>query len=112
MKRLAVATVLGVLAGLFCAWGAAARGFGFWTLAATVANRTLIGVAIGISGLRWPWWVHGAVIGAVFGLPLSLSAVPGGGFWVLEVASVVYGLVIEAVLSRLLRWPPGGGTVR
>ncbi len=108
MKRVVSATVLGFLAGLFCAWGAAQRGFGFWILASTVANRTLIGFALGISRLRWPWALHGMALGAIFGLPLSLSAVPGGGFWPLELASVVYGFLIELVVSRLLKASPGG----
>ncbi len=107
MKRIWIATLLGFLAGLFCAWGAASKGFGVWILASTVANRTLIGFAIGISSLRLGWATHGILMGAIFGLPLSLSALQSSlsSFLILEAASIVYGFVIELLTTKVFRAP-------
>jgi len=102
-KRVLVTTFLGFIAGLICVWGALGRGFGFWILLSALANRVLIGFAIGISSLKLPWFLHGILIGAIFGLPLSLAAVPNGGFWILEIASIVYGFLIELITTKVLK---------
>lgn len=105
MKRLWLATFFGFLSGLFCALGGIKMGFGMWILISTIANRTLIGVAIGISRLKMNWALHGILMGALFGLPLSLSALESGpnGFIILEGASVVYGFVIELLTTVVFK---------
>ncbi len=106
MKRLWIATVIGFLTGLFCIWGASARGqFGTWILVSTVANRTLIGFAIGISKFKMHWALHGVLMGAIFGLPLSFAALQNGvvSFLILEIASIIYGFTIELVTTVVLK---------
>jgi hypothetical protein len=34
-----------------------------------VGHRTLLGFVVGISGLKWHWALHGAVLGALVGIP-------------------------------------------
>ena len=105
-RRTLVATVMGFLTGLFCAWGATRVGdFGHWVLVGLVASRTVAGFAIGVSRWRMAWWLHGPVMGAIFGLPVSLPALQSGtsGFYTMMAASVVYGFVIELVTSVILR---------
>jgi len=104
-KRTLIATIMGLLTGLFCAWGSARMGFGFWILASIVASRTVAGFAIGISRWKMPWWLHGPIMGAIFGLPISLPAFSTGpnGFYLLMGASIVYGFIIELVTSLIFR---------
>ncbi len=104
-KRITVATIMGFLCGLFCAWGASSMGFSFWVLASTVANRTVMGFGIGISRFKMHWAIHGLLLGAIFGLPLSLAALQSGvrNFLALEGASIVYGFLIELVTSILFK---------
>ena len=109
-RRVVVTTVVGFLAGLFCAWGSTRAGdFGFWVLASVVANRTLMGFAIGISRWRMPWWLHGPIMGVLFGLPMALPAMERGPsvFWFLTAASGVYGLIIEFFASVVFRAKQG-----
>ncbi|MEO0140645.1 MAG: hypothetical protein ABIM88_03755 [candidate division WOR-3 bacterium] len=107
-KRTLVATIMGFLTGLFCAWGYTRTPnmeFGFWVLASVIASRTVAGFAIGISRWKMPWWLHGPVLGAIFGLPLSLPPLSTGmnGFYMLMGASIVYGFLIELVTSVIFR---------
>ena len=105
--RVLIATIMGLLTGLFCAWGTMSSKpeLGWAIIASIVASRTIAGFAIGISRWKMPWWLHGPVIGAIFGIPVSLSALGGGwfGFTALFGASIVYGFIIELVTSLIFR---------
>jgi len=106
MKRLWVSVITGFVLGLFCAWAASSKGFGTWVLVSIVANRTTIGLAIGISKFsKMHWALHGMLFGALFGLPLSLSVLQSGvaPFVVLEIASIIYGFIIEVVVRIFFR---------
>jgi hypothetical protein len=110
--RIIAATVLGAVAGVVC-----------WQLGKTsgkitldtpmilgiIANRTLLGFIIGISGLRrLNYLVHGVIIGLVATIPMSVYPLAGGdwvSFALLEVAGAVYGLLIELIVTRLLKAP-------
>jgi len=52
-----------------------------------------------------PRWLHGPVMGAIFGLSLSLSDLRNGayGFYTLMGASMVYGFLIELITSLMFR---------
>lgn len=80
-KRLVIAAVAGLVLGLFCVWGASHRGvFDRWFLVSAVLNRITIGIAIAISAINMKWALHGALIGLIFGLPLSVAALSFSGF--------------------------------
>ena len=70
-----------------------------------VFGRTLIGPVIAISSLRFPWWAHGLLIGAVVSLPAAASAfIFGsvfGAIWFTKgvIAGAFYGLLAELVTS-------------
>ena len=52
VKRLVIATILGILCGLFCMYGTIAKfpgEFGTFMLIGIVYNRALIGIVIGIA---------------------------------------------------------------
>lgn len=101
MKRIVIATVLGMVAGLLCVGGGAVLGVSItparfvWVL----LNRTLLGFVIGISALRlaWPW--HGALMGVLIGSLFSYAAFmldsPALVIAATLAASVIFGLGIE-----------------
>jgi hypothetical protein len=110
--RIVVATILGAVAGIIC-WQLG-KSSGKITLDTAmilgiIANRTLLGFIIGISGLRsLNYLVHGVIIGLVATIPMSIYPLAGGdavSFALLEAAGAVYGLLIELVVTKLLKAP-------
>lgn len=106
-KRVVVASVCGLILG-----------FLFWLLSRPVATvsipwqgavakilvLTVTGFAIGISGLRVRWWLHGLLLGLIFVLPLAFGALWVGMKWLPEfvfilICGLVGGFVIELVTS-------------
>lgn len=103
-KRLINAIIAGAILGVFCVIGAYARSgnnasigelFSLWY------NRIIIGIAIGA-----PWGkttrVKALIRGALLGLLISFAFYSSTGFQdhVSFIAGIVYGLIIEAWLSR------------
>ncbi len=114
-KRIIVATVSGVLCGFICL-GLASSGPG--ELARPVvyqilAERTLIGVAIGISAIAvLPWVLHGALMGLLFSMPLAFSGLMApdnpeftktGMFVATIVLGMIYGVLIEFITSVIFK---------
>lgn len=104
--RITIATILGLLTGLFCTWGLSRNSdIGIWMLVGVVLSRTTAGFAIGISRLKISWWLHGMILGFIFGLPLSFQVLSYSAyvFFVLLAASIVYGFMIELITSIVFR---------
>jgi len=111
MKRIAIATLCGVVAGLVCvSIGAIAglkitpTGFGW-----AVLNRTLLGFVIGISALRLHWAWHGVLMGAVVGSLFSYSLwLLGNPAWLIPavlVGSMIFGVGIEFFTTVVFKQP-------
>ncbi|HTM40439.1 MAG TPA: hypothetical protein VL177_05990 [Terriglobales bacterium] len=111
MKRIAIATLCGVVAGLVCvSIGAIAglkitpTGFGW-----AVLNRTLLGFVIGISALRLHWAGHGAVMGLLLGSLFSYSVwMMGDPAWLvpaLLAGSMIFGVGIEFFTTVVFKQP-------
>ncbi len=111
MKRIATATVLGVVAGLICV--TAGRSMGVKVTAGGIVwvllNRTLMGFTIGISRLKLHWALHGLLIGAVVGSLFSYYAAMARPVVTIiigvSVASIVYGFLIELFTTVVFRQP-------
>ena len=107
MRRVVMTTVLGVIAGLVC-YLLSKNNFEYTkvTMWTTILNRTLLGFAIGISGLKWNYVIHGIIVGAIMSLPLAIPALFNStmGFILLLVAGAVYGLIIEIITSGLFKF--------
>lgn len=112
-KRVIIATLFGLIFGFIC-WGFTSMGGAtVWYLAVSIIlSRTIMGLAIGLSGWRIGWWLHGIVMGAIFSLPMAFN-----GFYVPEkawfifiwsiVMGIVYGFLIElftAVVFKAKAW--------
>ena len=110
-KRLWACILGGVLSAVVCLVGRQII-FGFpevtWeNVAATVANRLLLGFAIGISCWRINYLLHGAVLGLIFSLSVSIGFLPGDllPFFLYTTAGVLYGLVIEWLATDVFKAP-------
>ena len=108
-KRAMLATLFGLIFGFVC-WGLAASESSIvWPLAVSIIiSRTLMGFVIGISALKWPWWLHGVVIGGLSSLPMGFSGLmaPMGGwsiFWGSIVMGVVYGFLTEVFTTVVFK---------
>ena len=103
-KRVIVCTLLGGVAGVVCWLGSYLAGsvpvaLTAGVVLAIVFNRAFIGFAIGISGWRINWALHGVAVGLVGSLPVAVYPLlsPDGlpGFLMYELAGGVWGFLIE-----------------
>ena len=114
MKRI-LWSLFGLAMGGLCATGAFyAAGilkFAPITLAWVLLNRTVMGVAIGISGLKLHWAWNGVVIGLVVGSVFSFYLfmnVPEPLPAINAVVNGLYGLIIEFFTTVVCKLPSPG----
>ena len=105
VKRLIIATILGMLCGLFCMYGTIIKFPEFAAdtlfLAGIVYNRTLIGVVIGIAdNIDLHPALRGAVIGVVVSMAMAIFSTDG--MLALLGFGLVYGVLIDVVTSKML----------
>ncbi|MDI6730693.1 MAG: hypothetical protein QMD06_04045 [Candidatus Altarchaeum sp.] len=108
-KRVLIATVIGLLCGLFCAYGTVSmenHSFVITTgiLASIVYNRILIGFVVGISdGIKLHPVIRGAIIGAGITMAMSIISIVDGDViegLVLILFGVVYGIIADVVATK------------
>ncbi len=115
MKRVIIATILGLAAGLACYSLASSSGDLPTPVALQIVlSRTLIGFAIGISSLNLAHWsLHGLIFGFIFSLPLAFSGLmaeheqfsPTTMFMSTVFMGAVYGLITEVITSVVFKAP-------
>ena len=110
-KRVLICIAGGVISAVFCVLGRQVI-YGFseitmQTIAHTVANRLLLGFVIGISCWRINHLVHGAVLGFLFSLSVSIGYLPDGliDFVAYTLAGTFYGVLIEWLSTDVLKSP-------
>jgi hypothetical protein len=76
-------------------------------LAVTVANRLLLGFVIGISGWRINHLLHGAILGLIVSLSVSIGFFPDGmlGFFAYTPAGILWGILIEWLSTDVFKSP-------
>ncbi len=76
-------------------------------LAAAIANRLLLGFVIALSAWRIPYLAHGALLGLIVSLSVSLGYVPDNitGFVAYTGAGVAYGVFIEWLSTKAFAAP-------
>lgn len=108
-KRIAIATVIGLLCGLFCAHGTSTLEDPNFVvtnglLAAIVYNRALIGFVVGIGeDIKLHPVLRGALIGAGITMAMSIFTIVDGdtaGGLVLIAFGVVYGIIADLVATK------------
>lgn len=114
-KRFLIATLIGALAGAFCAYGTKMSSdsgeLGFIATTGIIGsvfyNRLLIGMFIGLLGNCKPHPViKGAVAGFIVSLAMGITPLLDGkpdGAAIIVGAGVVYGIIIDVVASYLTR---------
>ena len=112
MKRIAIATLFGVGVGVLCASMAFAGGilkYSVITLIWVLLNRAVMGLAIGVSGLRLHWAWNGAVLGLAVGSIFSYFLFMQGGAGILPLINFavngVFGVLIEFLTTVVCRQP-------
>ena len=105
-KRVILSTLLGVVAGIVCyLLSKNEMAIDQAMMAGMVLNRTLIGFVIGISGWKKiPYLLHGMIIGLIVTSLMAVYA-PFMGAIMLLIAGAVYGLLIELIITKLLKAP-------
>ena len=110
-KRLLICVFGGVLSAIICFLGSQII-FGFpkitWdTLAATMANRLLLGLVIGISSWRINYLLHGAILGLIVSLSVSIGFLASNmlGFFLYTSAGILYGILIEWLSTDAFKAP-------
>lgn len=110
-KRILVCLFGGVIAAIICLAGSQII-FSFppitWdTVAATMANRLLLGFVIGISCWRINYLLHGAILGLIISLSVSIGFIPGNvlGFFLFTAAGIFYGALIEWLSTAVFKAP-------
>lgn len=116
-KRLMVATLSGLLFGFVC-YGLASSGGGLPMPVAyqIIAERTLIGFAIGISVLKLGHWtLHGLVMGFLVSIPLAFSGLMAPEnpeftkltmFVMTILLGMIYGVLIELITTKFFKAAP------
>jgi hypothetical protein len=103
MKRIIIAVLFGLLAGVLCATAGIQGGFLKFTAVNVVwvlLNRAVMGFAIGTSGLKLHWAWNGIVMGLVVGSIFSYSLFMNMGLGTLPLVNLlignpIFGLMIE-----------------
>ncbi|MBD3388968.1 MAG: hypothetical protein GF416_07775 [Candidatus Altiarchaeales archaeon] len=111
-KRMAIAVVVGLLSGIFCAVGTAQMAdegkFDFEVtnglLASTVYNRILIGLVVGLAGgIAMHPVLRGALAGAIVSMAISIHPIvdgnPMGGLMPL-LFGIAYGVIADVLSTR------------
>ncbi len=103
-KRVIIATVLGVICGLFCMYGTMMKFPGQFETAillSIVYNRALIGFVIGLAGdIKMHPATRGAVLGTIVGTAMAISA-GMDSLLILTLFSIAYGIIIDVVTTKL-----------
>ena len=115
MKRIIIATTLGLLFGFVCnAMASSSSAEITLTISLSIIlSRTLIGFVIGISNLNVKHWsIHGLLMGLLVGIPAALGAISGPEnpefpyaimFTSTIVMGMIYGFLIEFITTVVFK---------
>ncbi|MBL7113503.1 MAG: hypothetical protein ISS19_16315 [Bacteroidales bacterium] len=111
LKRVLACLLGGVLAAVICVIGGQII-FGFAgvdaaILASSIANRILIGFVIGISGWKIQYLLHGAMLGFIISITVSIGFIGSNnlGFVLYTTAGILYGVMIELLSTKIFKAP-------
>jgi H+/Cl- antiporter ClcA len=108
-KRVLIATIVGALCGVFCAYGTSQiKDPSFPVTAGVLAsvfyNRLLIGFFVGLAdNIKLHSVIRGALIGAIISLAMSIIPIIDGqamGGITLLIAGIIYGILADVIATR------------
>jgi len=104
-RRVFIATLLGLTAGILCYLGGRFLGkeFNTVTILMILLHGAILGFVIGISALRIHWALHGILLGLIIGLPVYPLIYVEGGALAYSVMSPVWGFIIELLTSVIFK---------
>jgi hypothetical protein len=106
-KRIAIATVLGLVCGVICLCLGHYAGGSPWSVlfvASGLVNRGMMGFVIGATGVRGNAFLRGAIWGALMSIGPALASGFGPDKFVpYMVAGTIYGLLIDALTSKAFK---------
>jgi hypothetical protein len=112
MKKRIYSCLLGGLISACICLGGSQIIFGFpkieWsTISMTVANRLLLGFVIGISSWRIKHHLHGALLGLILSLTVSIGFLPDETlkFILYTSAGIFYGIMIDWLATNVFKAP-------
>jgi hypothetical protein len=112
MKRIAIAILFGLVAGVICASGLFYGGimkFSVATLVWVLLNRAVMGFAIGASGLKVHWAWNGIVVGLAVGSIFSYFLFMNVGMGLMPLINFfvngLFGLMIEFFTTKVFKQP-------
>jgi len=113
MKRIMIATLFGLVAGVLCATATFSFGILEFTkvnLVWVLLNRAVMGFAIGTSGLKLRWAWNGIVMGLVVGSIFSYFLFMNFGLGMLArvnllIGNPIFGLMIEFFTTVVFKQP-------
>ena len=110
-KRVLICLLGGAISAAFCVFGRQVI-YGFseitmQTIAHTVANRLLLGFVIAISCWNINHLLHGAILGFLFSVSVSIGYLPEGAidFVAYTLAGTFYGVLIEWLSTDVFSAP-------
>jgi hypothetical protein len=115
-KRVFIATVFGIIAGIICNFLGGLYTEGEITTMLyiyTLANRALIGFVIGISAYKIHWTPHGILMGLIVSIPFTIGTLLGEvavafsliGILITLMLNAAYGFMIELFTSVVFKTP-------
>lgn len=109
LSRLLTTTFLGMVFGVICILlSGYLSQVPFWPVGISLfLHHTVMGFAIGASGLKINWAAHGILWGVLFSLFLSISFVERfDGFWMTAlIAPIIWAFLIEAFATKVFKQP-------
>ena len=112
MRRLAIATLFGLIAGVVCATVASSGHLLKLTTVALIwilLNRTVMGFAIGASGLRLHWaWngiIMGLAVGSIFSYYIFMDLGQPKVALLIPIGNAIFGLLIEFFTTVVFKQP-------
>ncbi len=108
-KRILACILGGVISACICLVGSQVI-FGFpeitWsTVSTTIANRLLLGFVIGISSWDIKHHLHGALLGLILSITVSIGFLPGEilKFFLYTGAGIFYGIMIDWLATDIFK---------
>jgi hypothetical protein len=108
-KRIIIATICGLLFGFVCLGLASSNPNPTQQLTSStklliVISRTMLGFTIGISALRFKWWMHGIVIGIIASIPMAIPVFGNSSIFIgTFIMGIIYGVLTELVTSVIFK---------